>query len=97
MRDDRVNSFNDPIEVDLHNMRLFEAEVEICAAIEEAWFCGKNSLLLIHGFNNGVAIKEFILNPGGLSKQMKRNFPEVPELEIIRRDQGSTIVEISTS
>ena len=76
-------------------MRLFEAEVEICAAIEEAWFCGKSCLLLIHGYNNGVAIKEFILNPGGLRKQMKRNFPEVPGLEITPKDRGATSIRIS--
>lgn len=76
-------------------MRLFEAEVEICAAIEEAWFCGKSYLLLIHGYNNGVAIKEFILKSGGLRKQMKRNFPEVPGLEIIPKDRGVTLVRIS--
>ncbi len=89
-----MSIFNDAIEVDLHNLRLYDAEVEICAAIEEAWFNGKQCLLLIHGYNNGVAIREFIRRRGGLRKQMARNYPEIPELEIRPRDHGSTFVVI---
>jgi len=89
-----MSKFKDPIEVDLHNLRLFDAEVEICDAIEEAWTCEKRCLLLIHGYHNGVAIREFIRSPGGLVKRVARNYPEIPELEIIRRDNGSTYVVI---
>lgn len=87
-----MNRCKDPIEVDLHNFRLFDAEVKICDAIEEAWICGKPCLKLIHGYNNGVAIRDFIRSPGGLRKQVVRNYSEIPELEIIPCDRGTTFV-----
>lgn len=85
---------NDPIEVDLHDLRLYDAEIEICNAIEEAWSTTSKCLLLIHGYNNGIAIREFIRNPGGLMKRIKRNYPEVPSIEIVPCDNGSTYVLI---
>ena len=89
-----MNRCKNPVEVDLHNLRLYYAEIEICAAIEEAWFCGNQCLLLIHGYNNGVAIRDFIRSPGGLKKRVSRNYPEILELEIIPSDQGTTYVII---
>ena len=85
---------NDPIEVDLHNLRLFDAEIVICNAIEEAWCNDDGCLLLIHGYHNGKAIREFIRSPGGLRKKIARNYPEIPEIEIIPCDYGSTYVLI---
>ncbi len=89
-----MNRNNDPIEVDLHGLRLYDAEIEICNAIEEAWCNDNKCLLLIHGYNNGVAIRDFIRSEGGLRKQITRNFPEVPTLEIVPCDYGSTYVLI---
>ena len=89
-----MNRFKDPVEVDLHNLRLYHAEIEICTAIEEAIISGNECLLLIHGYNNGVAIRDFIRSPGRLRKKVKQNYPEILELEIIPCDQGSTYVII---
>ena len=80
-------------EVDLHDKRLFDAELNICDAIEEAWYCGKECLLLIHGYNNGVAIRNYIRINGGLRKQLIRNYPELPDIRVIPKDHGSTYVK----
>lgn len=90
-------NFSNAVEVDLHNLRLYDAEIRICDAIEEAWCCDQNCLLLIHGYNNGVAIKDFIYSPGGLRKKMKRDYPEIPGIEVVRCDHGSTYVVIGGS
>lgn len=84
----------EPKEVDLHDLRLFDAEVTMCEAIEEAWAVGRECVLLIHGYNNGVAIRDFIRGPGGLGKRLHLHYPEIPEVRIIPRDKGSTYVLI---
>lgn len=89
-----MNKFKDPVEIDLHNLRLMDAEFEICEAIEEAWYCGKKCLLLIHGYNNGVAIRDFIRKPGRLRKRIARDYPEIPEIEIVSYDHGTTYIAI---
>lgn len=85
---------NEPIEVDLHNLRLYDAEIKICNAIEEAWCNDNRCLLLIHGYNNGVAIRDFIRREGGLRKHVARNYPELPEIQVVPCDYGSTYVLI---
>ena len=79
-------------EVDLHNMTLFDAEMEICENIEESWYAGKRVLLLIHGYNNGVAIRDFIRNAGRLRKKLKHDYSYLPEVQIVVQDHGSTYV-----
>ena len=91
-----MKKYKDPVEVDLHDLRLYDAEVKICDAIEEAWLNGNPCLLLIHGYNNGVAIREFIRKPGGLRKRIRRYYPEIAEVELIARDYGTTYVVFGT-
>ncbi len=89
-----MSGSNDPLEVDLHDLRLYDAEVRICDAIEEGWCNDTRCILLIHGYHNGVAIRSFIQSEGGLRKQIKRNYPEIPRIEIVPCDYGSTYVLI---
>jgi len=79
-------------EIDLHNFRLLEAELKVCDSIEEAWCEGLQSLLFIHGYHNGVAIKSFIRKPSGLRAKLQKNFPEILLKDIIPNDNGSTYV-----
>ena len=77
-------------EVDLHNHRLFEAEIAICEELEEAWHNDEEGVLFIHGYHNGIAIKSFIRRQGGLRNKLKRDFPDLPEVELEEHDAGST-------
>ena len=79
-------------EVDLHGLRLFEAERAICEALEEAWYNDEPQVLLIHGYKSGIAIKRFIWEKGGLRKKLKINFSDLPEIELQPKGSGSTCV-----
>ena len=79
-------------EVDLHGLRLFEAEQVICEALEEAWHNDENCVLLIHGYKSGTDIKGFIWREGGLRKKLKTNFSDLPEIELQPNGSGSTYV-----
>ena len=83
-------NFSDAIEIDLHSMNLFDAELEICESLEEAWCTEKKVVLFIHGFNNGFAIGDYIRNPGRLKKQLKLGYPHLPEIRLVYHDRGST-------
>ena len=79
-------------EIDLHELRLYDAEVVICESIEEAWVAGENALRLIHGYHNGVAIKSFIRRRNGLRGKWARDYRDMPDIEVMPRDHGSTYV-----
>jgi len=97
MEGDDMKIFNNAVEIDLHSLRLFDAEVRICEAIEEAWYCGKKSILLVQGYKNGVTIRNFIRNPGGFRKRLDRFYPELHEVGIKPKDYGSPYVTIENS
>ena len=79
-------------EVDLHDHRLFEAEVIICKELEEAWYNGEEGVLFIHGYHDGTTIKNFIRRRGGLRSKLKRNYPDLPEVELKADGEGCTYV-----
>ncbi len=78
------------VEVDLHEAPLYEAEVLICERLEEAWFSGKHSICFIHGYRGGNAIRNFIWSR--LSSRLKRNYPELPAVELRSQGRGATVV-----
>ena len=79
-------------EIDFHNYRLLEAELKVCDSLEEAWCAGEDGLLFIHGYHNGVAIKSYIRGRKGLQAKWRKDFPDLPQLEVIPKDQGCTWV-----
>ena len=82
----------DIVELDLHGYTLFDAEVEICETLEEAWNLDKERVLLIHGFHGGSAIKDFIWREGGLRKSLRIHYPALPLVRLLAHDPGSTFV-----
>jgi len=79
-------------EVDLHGMRLYEAETLICETLEEAWYNGEPCVLFVHGFKGGTAIRDFIRKEKGLRAKLKRFFSRLPDVELRSGDRGSTYV-----
>lgn len=53
-----MNQFKDAVEVDFHNFRLIDAEVEICLYIEDAWKNGGQSILFNHGIQGREDIED---------------------------------------
>ena len=79
-------------DVDLHNLRVLDAEMKVCETLEEAWAAGDEAILFIHGFHGGVSLREYIRGNRGLRSWWYQNFPELPVLKIIPKDDGSTYV-----
>ena len=78
--------------IDLHSLRLYEAETIICNALEEAWYSGEQGVHFVHGFKGGNEIKSFIWHPNKLRSKLAKHFPELPEIELRSENQGSTCV-----
>ena len=79
-------------EVDLHGLRLFEAEQIICEALEEAWYNDENRVLFIHGYKSGTDVKRFIWREGNLRKHLKQHFSNLPDIDLQPNGPGSTYV-----
>ena len=68
--------------IDLHNTKLYNAQMEICESLIEAHCLGHDGLSMIHGYRNGQAIRNYIRNPKRLLKDVRKMYPEMPEIEL---------------
>lgn len=48
------------IKIDVHNLTLLEAKKVIIDAINTAYKYNESSVYVVHGFNNGTVIKNFL-------------------------------------
>ena len=80
------------MKVDLHGLLLSEAKLKAQVAVGEAWTNAVSSIELIHGYNLGTAIKDYIQQDSGLRKDMEIVYPEIPTLKLADKGLGSTIV-----
>tara|TARA_B100001123_G_scaffold180937_1_gene207276 strand:+ start:1023 stop:1280 length:258 start_codon:yes stop_codon:yes gene_type:complete len=80
------------MKVDLHGLLLSEAKLKAQVAVGEAWTNAVSSIELIHGYNLGTAIKDYIQQDNGLRKDMEIVYPEIPTLKLADKGLGSTIV-----
>ena len=81
------------MKVDLHGLLLSEAKLKAQVAVGEAWTNAVSSIELIHGYNLGTAIKDYIQQDNGLRKDMEIVYPEIPSLKLTDKGLGSTIVK----
>ena len=80
------------MKVDLHGLPLSEAKIRAQVAVGEAWTNAISSVELIHGYNLGTAIKDYIQQYEGFRKDIEIVYPEVPVLKLSDNGLGSTIV-----
>ena len=80
------------MKVDLHGLPLSEAKIRAQVAVGEAWTNAISSVELIHGYNLGTAIKDYIQQYEGLRNDIEIIYPEVPSLKLSDNGLGSTIV-----
>ena len=80
------------MKVDLHGLPLSEAKIRAQVAVGEAWTNAISSVELIHGYNLGTAIKDYIQQYEGLRNDIEIVYPEVPALKLSDNGLGSTIV-----
>tara|TARA_B100001250_G_scaffold388183_1_gene386226 strand:- start:1924 stop:2181 length:258 start_codon:yes stop_codon:yes gene_type:complete len=81
------------MKVDLHGLPLSDAKLRAQISVAESWESSKNSIELIHGHNLGTVIKDYIQSNEGLSRDIKRIYPEIPSLKLSDKGLGSTIVK----
>ena len=84
-------------EINLYDLKLYNAELRIYETIEKAWFSGEQYLFFIHGYNSGLAIRDFIRDKWRLKKKLKRDFPEIPEIDVREKDYWSAYVSLPGS
>lgn len=76
------------MQIDLHSISLKDAKNIIDTNIE---FCIKNNistLEIIHGFNNGSKIKNYLNN----SKSLKEKYPEIKDIQSNLINNGKTTI-----
>tara|TARA_B100000029_G_C17253998_1_gene843845 strand:- start:335 stop:607 length:273 start_codon:yes stop_codon:yes gene_type:complete len=75
-------------QIDLHNISLYNAKFDICEKLLEAHFLGTESIEFIHGYRNGQSIRNYIRKPGGLARDLKERYSELPEIIIYIVSEG---------
>tara|TARA_B100000809_G_scaffold168676_1_gene165978 strand:- start:7 stop:261 length:255 start_codon:yes stop_codon:yes gene_type:complete len=84
------------MKVDLHGLPLSEAKLKSQISVAEAWSNAFSTIELVHGHNLGTVIKDYI-QQGDLLADIKRIYPEIPNLIIKDNGLGSTIVRFKRS
>tara|TARA_B100000530_G_scaffold154595_1_gene97033 strand:+ start:189 stop:524 length:336 start_codon:yes stop_codon:yes gene_type:complete len=74
--------------IDLHNTTLYNAKLDICENLLEAHFLGNETIEFIHGYRNGQSIRNYIRKPGGLARDLKERYTELPEITIYFVSEG---------
>lgn len=75
---------------DVHGKRLWEAELDIPAKLEEAYFLGYDTVLIIHGYRHGFTLGNYVRHR--LMADIKR-FTDVPFIKIEYKEPGCTLVK----
>ena len=76
--------------LDIHGMRFLEATLEVCDRIEEAHVKGESGIKIIHGFNRGTSIREYVR--AKMFKDLKKYNVIVPKINLDCLDPGVTVV-----
>ncbi len=88
-----MSPLSNNLSVDLHGFRLLEAELEACEALIEAQTLGLNGVEFIHGYRHGHAILDYIRERGGLRKDLRTKYPELPRVKIMAKKMGLTTIQ----
>jgi len=75
---------------DVHGKRLWEAELDIPDELEEAYIMGYNEVLIIHGYNRGFILGNYIRNR--LKEDIKK-FTNVGFFRIEYDQPGATTIK----
>lgn len=80
------------LQLDLHGFKLFEARMELCEDVLEAAEDGYESVHVIHGFNRGHVIKDYLRGRDGFLNDLRRRYPECPHIRLKPSGEGSTMI-----
>ncbi len=74
---------------DVHGKRLWEAELDIPAELEQAYILGYDTVLIIHGYRHGFTLGNYIRTK--LKKHL-RKFTDVGFVKIEYNQPGATTI-----
>ena len=75
---------------DVHGKRLWEAELDIPAELEQAYVLGYESVLIIHGYNHGFTLGNYVRNR---LKEHLKQFTRIGFVIIDYEEPGATIIK----
>tara|TARA_Y100000591_G_scaffold315299_1_gene322742 strand:- start:415 stop:672 length:258 start_codon:yes stop_codon:yes gene_type:complete len=75
---------------DIHGKRLWEAELDIPAELENAYILGYDEVLIIHGHNHGFTLGHYVRNK--LIKDIKK-FTDIGFFKIEYNQPGATSIK----
>ena len=78
------------MQIDLHSFTLKEAKEIINLKIKECYRNNDYTLTIIHGFNNGTKIKDYLKN----SKKLRLDNPEISEILPDLLNSGKSIIKL---
>ena len=81
--------------IDTHGLRFIEATLEICGRIEEAYSQGDNGIRIIHGYNRGTSIREYVRSD--MVQDLKKYSRDVPRVNLDCLDPGITVVKFENT
>ena len=79
--------------VDLHGLPLSDAKLKSQIAVAEAWQLSQSSVELVHGYNLGTTIKDYVQRENGLQRDVRRIYPEISKLKLSDNGLGSTLIK----
>ena len=79
--------------VDLHGLPFSDAKLRAQIVVAEAWESSSKSVELVHGYNLGTVIKDYVQSHVGLQKDIKHIYPEIPSLKLSEKGLGSTMIK----
>lgn len=83
------------ITIDTHGLRYIEATLEICGRIEEAYSQGHDEIKIIHGFNRGTSIRNYVRSD--MVQDLKKYSKTVPKVNLDCLDPGITMVKFENT
>ena len=81
--------------IDIHGMKYLEATIEICDRIEEAHCQGDEGVKIIHGFNRGTSIRNYVRS--ALIQDLRKYNQQVPKIILDCLDPGITVVKFENT
>jgi len=78
---------------DINGLLFQIAKLKTQIAVAEAWESSSKSIELVHGYNLGTVIKDYVQREEGLQKDIKRIYPEIPSLKLTDKGLGSTVIK----
>ena len=77
-------------EFNMHGLKYIDAQFEACRSIEEAYSEELQGVRFIHGYKHGDDLQNYVRKASGLTKDLRKHYPELPSIQVRPEGQGVT-------